>query len=62
MELVSINYLSLKVSKDVFMNLLVIMDHLTQSLQAIPTRNQTTRTTAKVLFDHFVVHYVFPEK
>ena len=30
--------------------------------RAIPTRNQTARTTARVLFDNFFVHYVFLAK
>ena len=40
--------------------MLVIMDHFTHYAQAIPTRNQTARTTAEVLFNNFIVHYGFP--
>ena len=29
---------------------------------AVPTKNQTARTTAKVLFDNFFAHYGFPAK
>ena len=28
--------------------------------QAIPTRSETTKTTARVLFDNYIVHYGFP--
>lgn len=61
-ELVSIDYLSLEVSRGGFENVLVIVDHFTRYAQAIPTRNQTARTTARALFDNFFVHYGFPEK
>ena len=30
--------------------------------QAIPTQNQTAKTTACVLFDNFIVHYGFPAR
>ena len=29
---------------------------------AIPTRNQTAATTAKALYEQFIVHYSFPER
>ena len=38
----------------------MITDHFTRYAQPIPTRNQTARTTAKALFDQFVIHYGFP--
>ena len=62
MELVCIDYLSLETSKGGFENILVITDHFTRYAQAIPTKNQTARTTARVLFDSFIVHYGFPTK
>ena len=42
--------------------MLVITDHFSRYAQAIPTRNQTAQTTAKVLFENFFVHNGFPAK
>ncbi len=60
LELVCVDYLSLERSKGGFENILVITDHFTRYAQAIPTRNQTARTTARMLFESFIVHYGFP--
>ena len=60
MELVCIDFLKLEPSKGGIENVLVVTDHFTKYAQAYPTRNQTARTTAKVLFDNFFVHYGFP--
>ena len=62
MELICIDYLSLECSKGGFENILVITDHFTRYAQAIPTRNQTANTTARVLFENFFIHYGFPSK
>ena len=62
MEIVCIDYLSLEPSKGGVENILVITDHFTRYAQAFPTKNQTARTTARVLFDNFVVHYGFPAR
>ena len=61
-ELVNISYLSLEMSKGRYENILVISDHFTRYAMAVPTKNQTARTTAKVLFDNFFAHYGFPAK
>ena len=61
MELVCVDYLALE-SSGGYGNVLVITDHFSKFAQAIPTRNQTARTTAKVLFDNFVVRYGIPER
>ncbi len=45
-----------------FENILVITDHFTRYAQAIPTKNQTAHTTAKVLFEQFFCHYGFPSR
>ena len=60
MELVCMDYLCLERSKGGYENVLVITDHFTRYAQAIPTKNQTAHTTAKALFEQFIVHYGFP--
>ena len=60
LELVCVDYLSLEQSKGGIQNILVITDHFTKYAQAIPTKNQTARTTAEALFKNFVVHYGIP--
>ena len=62
MELVCFDFLSLERSKGGYENILVITDHFTRYAQAFPTRNQLATTTAKVLFENFVVHYGFPAR
>ena len=61
-ELVCIDYLKLERSKGGYENILVITDHFTRYAYANPTRNQTARTTARVLLDNFIIHYGFPAK
>lgn len=62
MQLVCMDFLSLEDSKGGYNSILVITDHFTKYAQAIPTRNQTAHTTAKILFEHFILHYGFPEQ
>lgn len=62
MELVCIDFLSLERSKGGHEHILVITDHFTRYAQAFPTRNQLAKTTAKILFDNFIVHYGFPAR
>ena len=62
MEIVWVDYLSLERSKGGVENILVITDHFSRYAQAIPTRNQTAKTMARVLFDNFIVHYGFPAR
>ena len=61
MELLCIDYLSLEPSKGGIENILVLTDHFTRLAHAIPTRNQTARTTAQVLYNFFLT-YGFPLK
>ena len=61
MELVCIDYLTLEPSKGGIENILVITDHFTRLAHAIPTRNQTAKTTAQALYNFFLT-YSFPLK
>ena len=62
LEVVCIDFLSLEKSKGGYENILVITDHFSRYAQAFPTRNQTAKTTARVLFENFIVHYGFPAR
>lgn len=56
------DYLSLERSKGGYENVLVITDHFTRYALAVPTKNQTARTTAEAFFNNFVVHYGLPRR
>ena len=62
LELVCLDYLTLEMSQGGYENILVITDHFTRYAQAIPTRNQTARTTAEMFINQFVVHYGLPKR
>ena len=62
MELLCIDFLSLERSKGGHEHILVVTDHFTRYAQTFPTRNQLAKTTAKILFENFVVHYGFPAR
>ena len=62
MELVHLDYLCLEPCKGQVENVLVITDHFTRYAQAFPTKSQTAKVTAKVLWHNFICHYGFPEK
>ena len=62
MELVCMDYLTLETSKGGFENILVVTDHFTKYSLAYPTRNQTAKMTAQVLYNNFIVHYGFPAR
>ena len=60
LELMCVDYLTLEPCKGGTQNILVITDHFTKYAQAIPTNNQTAKTTAEALFKNFRVHYGIP--
>ena len=62
MDLVCMDFPSLEMSSGGYEHILVITDHFTRYAQAIPSRNQTAKTTAKLLFDNFVCHFGFPAR
>ena len=41
-------------------NILVVSDHFSKFAQAYATRNQTARTTARILYENFVCNYGWP--
>ena len=66
MELVHINYLGMEVTvatdkKPVVQNVLVVVDHFTQYVQAFVTKNHMARTTARVLYNNYFSVFGFPQ-
>ena len=62
LELVCMDYLTLEPSKGGICNILVITDHFTKFAMAIPTKNQTAKTTADVFYNNFILHYGIPTR
>jgi transposase InsO family protein len=62
MELVCMDFLGLETSSGGYNSILVLTDHFTRYAMAVPTRNQSARTTAKALIDLFVNHYGLPQR
>ncbi len=62
LELVCMDYLSLEPSKGNIGNVLIITDHYTKFAKAIPTKNQTAKITAEVLYNEFIVHFGIPTR
>ena len=57
LELVCMDFVTVEPSKGGISNTLVITDNFTKYALAIPTRDQTARTTAEALYSNFIVHY-----
>ena len=57
LELIHLHYLCLKPQKGLEENVLVVTDHFNQHTQAYVIWSQTTQTSAKSLWDNFIVHY-----
>ena len=62
LKLVHLDYLCMGPGKGLEENVLVVTDHFTQYAQACATQSQTTQTTAKTLWDMFIINYELPEK
>ena len=52
----------MKPSKGNVENVLIITDHFTRYAQAFPSKSQMALTTAKLLWNNFILHYGFPAK
>lgn len=59
LELVCMDYLSLEPDNRDTRNILVITDHFTCFVVAVPTKDQKARTVAKALWENFLV---FPSR
>ena len=67
MELVHVDYVGMEVTvaaqeKPVVKNVLVVVDHFTRYVQAYVMKNDTARTTARVLYNNFFSVFGFPQK
>lgn len=62
LELVCIDFLTIEPDAKDTRNILVITDHFTKYAQAFPTRDQTAKTVATVLWENFICHYGFPRR
>ena len=56
LKLVSVDYMTLEMSKGGYQHILVTADHFTRYAWAVPTKNQSARTTAESLYYHFLLH------
>ena len=66
MELVHIDYVGMEVTiatdkKPVVKNVLVVVDHFTQYVQAFITKNHTARMMARVLYNNYFSVFGFPQ-
>ena len=62
LDLVCIDFLSLEPAKGNIGNVLIITDHYTKFAKAVPTRNQTAKTTAEALFNEFITNFGIPTR
>ncbi|XP_030847917.1 uncharacterized protein LOC115926774 [Strongylocentrotus purpuratus] len=62
LELVCMDFLSLEPDRSNKKSILVVTDHYTRYAQAFPTKDQTAKTVAKVLWENFFVHYGLPQR
>lgn len=62
LELVCIDYLSLEPDSSDTRNILVITDHFTKFSWAFPTKDQTAKTVASVLWENLICNFGFPKR
>lgn len=62
LELVCMDFLSIEPDCSNTKDILVLTDHFTKFVIAVPTPNQKARTVAKCLWDNFIVCYGIPER
>ncbi|KAH3851362.1 hypothetical protein DPMN_093842 [Dreissena polymorpha] len=62
LELVCTDFLKVDECKGGIGNVLVITDHFTKYAVAVPTKNQTAKTTAEALLNNFIFHYGVPTR
>jgi len=63
LELVCMDFLCLESCKGKYSNnILIITDHYAKFAKAIPTWNQTARTTAEALLKNFIVNFGIPTR
>ena len=66
MKLVHVDYVGMEVTvatqeKPVVKNVLVVVDHFTQYVQAFVTQNQMARTTTQVPYNEYFSVFGFPQ-
>lgn len=62
MDLICIDFLSLEPDSKNVCNVLVVTDHYTRYAQAFPTKDQTSSTVARVLWEKYFIHYGLPKR
>jgi len=60
LERVCLDFFTLEPSKGGIANILVMTDHFTKYAIAVPTRNQTAKTTAEAIVNNLIVNYGIP--
>jgi len=62
LELLSVDFLTIGHPEDAYHNVLVMVDHFTRYAWAVATRDQTARTTAKVLWNKVIQPFGAPKR